>query len=390
MTETEKKTRETGTLLVKCIVGSQAFGLATPKSDIDIRGVYVLPHKEWLRAKPVMQIADEKNNEVYWELTKFIKELAKFNAQALEMLYSPDHCILEGKEILELVRSKMGGFLSRRSEKPFVCYAQGQISKATGLNKKVFNPKPLEQPNLLDFCYVIEDGKGPTTPLLEWLANRPEPACNRDQKWYAAAKIEHVRGGYALYQQSPLDGYLPPGNGPIERPEHEWRWAYGVVRDEKKSCEIQLNTIPPGAKLVAHFIFNQDNYAQECKERSEYRTWIHERNEERYATTLKHGQGYDSKNMMHCIRILMTALELATTGKMRVDRTDDREFLLGIKGGMWTYDRAMEHVDGLIQKISEAYKSSPLPDIEYSQDAIDRCCMDLVRDLMARGLVKGW
>ena len=107
MTETEKKVRETGTLVVKCVVGSQAFGLATPTSDIDIRGVYVLPYKEWLRREPALQIADEKNNEVYWEVTKFIKELAKFNAQALDLLYSPDHCIIEGKVFLEKLRGKI-------------------------------------------------------------------------------------------------------------------------------------------------------------------------------------------------------------------------------------------------------------------------------------------
>lgn len=388
MTETEKKVREAGTLLIKCIVGSQAFGLATPKSDIDIRGVYVLSHRERLRGKPELQIADEKNNEVYWEITKFIKELAKFNVQALEMLYSPEHCILEGREYLELVRGKMGGFLSRRSQKPFVCYAQGQISKATGLNKKVWNPKPLELPSLLEFCYVIEDCKGPTTPFLKWLASRPGLPCERDQKWYAAAKIDHVRGGYALYHQEPADGWSLSGNGPIETPEHEWRWAYGIVRDEKKSCEIQLNSIPDDAKLVAHFVFNQDAYTQECKERNEYRTWVRERNPERYATTLKHGQGYDSKNMMHCIRILMMARDLARTGKMVVDRTADRDFLLGIKGGMWTYERAMEYVGGLIKETEVAYQASPLPDIEYSQEAIDRCCMDLVDEFDRRDILK--
>lgn len=387
MTETENKVRETGTLVVKCVVGSQAFGLATPTSDIDIRGVYVLPYKEWLRREPALQIADEKNNEVYWEVTKFIKELAKFNAQALDLLYSPDHCIIEGKDFLEKLRGKMGGFLSKQSQKPFVEYARGQICKAKGLNKKVFNPKPLELPSLLEYCWVLDDTRGPATPMLEWLASRS--VTERDQKWYAAAKVEHIRGGYALYHQDPGAGYIPSGNGVIERPEHEWRWAYGIVRDEKKSCEIQLNSIPKNAKLVAHFIFNQDHYSQECKERTEYRRWIKERNAERYATTLKHGHGYDSKNMMHCIRILMTARDLARTGKLIVDRSADREFLLGIKNGMWSYEKAMEYVDNLIEETRVAYEQSSLPDIKYSQDSIDECCFDCVDMVNAAGRKNG-
>ena len=85
MTETEKKVRETGTLIIKIVTGSTAFGLNTPTSDVDIRGVYVLPWKDRLRQDVGDQIADEKNDETYWEITKFFRELAKANPQALEI-----------------------------------------------------------------------------------------------------------------------------------------------------------------------------------------------------------------------------------------------------------------------------------------------------------------
>ena len=49
MTETEQKVRKIGTLIIKVISGSTSFGLNTPTSDIDIRGVYILPWEDRLR-----------------------------------------------------------------------------------------------------------------------------------------------------------------------------------------------------------------------------------------------------------------------------------------------------------------------------------------------------
>ena len=41
------------------VVGSQAFGLATETSDVDTRGVFVLPIEDRLSYNAIDQVADE-------------------------------------------------------------------------------------------------------------------------------------------------------------------------------------------------------------------------------------------------------------------------------------------------------------------------------------------
>ena len=198
-TETEKKVRAAGTLVFKVISGSTSFGLNTPTSDIDIRGVYVLPWTDRIRQDVGDQIADATNDETYWEITKFFRELARANPQALEMLYSPDNCILEGKEYLEKIREEMD-FVTRRCEKTFVEYAKGQINRARGMNKKVFNPQAANPPKILDFCYVPMPN-GTAVPVKEWLKTHENDEYGSDQKWYSVAAIDHIDMGFAIYGQ---------------------------------------------------------------------------------------------------------------------------------------------------------------------------------------------
>jgi hypothetical protein len=40
-----------------------------------------------------------------------------------------------------------------------------------------------------------------------------------------------------------------------------------------------------------------------CKAHREYWQWAGQRNEERYTTNSQHGRGYDSKNLMHLLRV---------------------------------------------------------------------------------------
>ena len=109
---------------------------------------------------------------------------------------------------------------------------------------------------------------------------------------------------------------------------------------------------------MATLFFNKNAYSHDCSEHTKYWRWVRERNDSRYEETLKHGKGYDAKNTMHCIRLLMTAKELAETGKVRVDRSADREFLLGIKAGKYSYEEMMALSDKLVKETEEAFEKS--------------------------------
>jgi len=351
---TVEELQNSGWIIMDAVVGSQAFGLATEKSDVDTRGVFVLPMEERISVGAIDQVADEKNNHVYWELGKFLGLLRDSNPSALEFLNSPERCILRGREFFDMIPKDI--WVTEKCGKTFLEYAKNQLSRAYGLNKKVFNPCPEEPPRVLDYCYVVDGNQA--VPFRQWLKDRPDSPIIRDgyphdQKSYAIAAIDHVTDTYALYYEPLIQDGIE-----MAAPEHEWRWAYGVVSDDEKANDIQLASIPKNALQVGILFFNKNAYSHDCSEHTKYWKWVADRNEERYSETVKHGQGYDAKNTMHCIRLLMTAKDIAEKGVVTVDRTADREYLLSIKAGTFTYDEMMGKSSALVKEVEEAFRNS--------------------------------
>ncbi len=141
-------------ILFEVISGSKSFGLDTPTSDTDIKGVYYLPKEQFFGLDYIPQISNETNDEVYYELGRFVELLLKNNPNILEILASPDDCVLYKHPIME--RLKLEDFLSKLCKDSFAGYAVTQIKKARGLKKKIMNPMQKEKKSLLDFCFILE------------------------------------------------------------------------------------------------------------------------------------------------------------------------------------------------------------------------------------------
>lgn len=79
-----------GSLLVKCLSGSHAYGLAGPDSDIDERGIYVSTNSaEILGLEEDLFFEDKSDGKdiFYFELRHYLKCLRKTNVIAIEILF---------------------------------------------------------------------------------------------------------------------------------------------------------------------------------------------------------------------------------------------------------------------------------------------------------------
>lgn len=78
--------------ILKVVVGSQAHGLATPESDFDYRGVFVVPTIEILKlggsAKRTSWM-EGKDDDTSWELGHFLFLATKSNPTILETFLAP-------------------------------------------------------------------------------------------------------------------------------------------------------------------------------------------------------------------------------------------------------------------------------------------------------------
>jgi uncharacterized protein len=323
-------------LLLKCISGSQSYGLALPHSDIDIKGVYILPKKEFYGLTFTDQVNNDTNDEVYFEVKKFIDLLSKNNPNILELLSTPEDCILHIHPVMNDVKADK--FLSRLCNHSFAGYAYAQIKKARGLNKKILNPIDQQRKSILDFCYVVHEQS--SISLQRWLEIH-----HYNQKDCGLVRIDHMRDIYAIYHTSQFQ---------------EAVLLQGISSGEDAN-NVSLSSIPNGIIPRSILSFNKDGYSVYCREYKEYWDWVNKRNEERYSTTISHGKNYDSKNMMHVFRLLNMAEEIARYKQVNV-RRKEREWLLRVRAGEFLYEDLLKQAEEKIALIDELFKHSDLPD----------------------------
>ena len=320
-------------LLLECISGSRAYGLATKDSDTDIKGVFYLPKEQFYGLNYVPQVSNESNDMVYYELGRFIELLAKNNPNILELLATPEDCVLYKHPLMDQLTAEL--FLSRLCEQTFGSYAMTQVKKARGLNKKILNPVEPERKSVLDFCYVVQ-GQG-SLPVKTFLKKH-----RMQQEDCGLSSIAHMREVYGLYHD----------------PDQSYK---GIVQSENAN-DISLSSIAKEAEPVAILSFNKSGYSSYCREYREYWEWVEKRNDARYQNTLSHGKNYDAKNMMHTFRLLAMAEEIGQEGMINVRRAD-REFLLSIKQGEFAYEELVQQAEEKITEIAQIYESSALPEM---------------------------
>ena len=89
------------------------------------------------------------------------------------------------------------------------------------------------------------------------------------------------------------------------------------------------------------------------------------RNENRYLVNSQHDRGYDSKNMMHTLRLLEIAEMIAKEGRVQL-RSPNVDFLMKVRRGEFEYDDLLKMAEEKMRVISEAYAQCDLPqDVDF-------------------------
>ncbi len=115
-------------VIYRCVVGSQAYGLNRPGSDIDRRGIYLPPADlEWSLYGVPEQLENRETEECYWELKKFIVLALKANPNILECLWSP--IVEKTSEIAEALLGRREMFLSKLVYQTYNGYVMSQFKK---------------------------------------------------------------------------------------------------------------------------------------------------------------------------------------------------------------------------------------------------------------------
>ena len=363
-------------IIFETIAGSHAYGTAIPTSDKDIRGIYVNPLSDYTGlVEPSDQIGDDNADVVFYSLKKLFKLLMTANPNIIELLWMPDDCVVAHTPVFDELQAHRKDFITQKCYHSHSGYAYAQIKKAVGQNKMVNNPQPKDPPTKEDFCWVIFSGPNTCGGMLEitrFMPMRPVPLktarwfddkllCDpnvhvtperggqvfegpMDLKECRAAQLEHVPNVYRLYRYNP-----------------RYYTVKGVFRDGQLVCE----SIPADEEcghFVGLLIYNEHEYEKALKEWHKYWDWMAERNPERWEKQEHEGLGYDQKNMMHCVRLMLSGKNILTKGEPLVRFTgEDLEYLRAIRAGKLPYDTIMRDVECLKQDMDEAMAETKIP-----------------------------
>ena len=141
----------------------------------------------------------------------------------------------------------------------------------------------------------------------------------------------------------------------------------GIVAEN--SLDVRLSSVKKGEKPICHMSFNKDGYAKHCRQYTEYKDWEKNRNQLRYESNLN--KNYDSKNMMHTIRLMHQAYEIACGQGLNLDRSHERDFLIDIRNHKFEYDELISYCDAFKIKMESAMANSTIPDFVNINDVND-------------------
>lgn len=285
--------------------GSRAYGLDTPTSDWDWRGVALNPVSDILLGRDFEQVADNNTDTVIYSFNKMITLLAGGNPNTVEILgLRPEHYLVMSDVGREMV-ANADMFLSKIAKHKFGAYAQSQLRKLCTRAVRSTDQTTQEK-------YILGSIKSASELFPEKYAFHPDDAI----KLFIDASQQE---GYdsEIFMDINLSHY----------PLRDWCDMWAEMQNIAKSYN----------KLGM-----------------------------RNKHAIEHGKL--GKHQCHLARLYMMGIELLRDAKINTYRDKDHDFLMDIRAGKYLGENNlptkefMEMVKEWDAQLEDAALHSPLPD----------------------------
>lgn len=208
-------------------------------------------------------------------------------------------------------------------------------------------------PNIIELLFVPKEKRLINSSAWEYIVD------NRDL--FISKKAKFTFSGYAFSQLKLIERHRKWFlNPPKEKPE---RKNYGLPHEPivnsswVKTLKDSLNLSILKEKYKDQYL-NERKYLKDKESWDHYITWQKHRNPKR--KPLEERCGYDTKHASHLVRLMTEGEELLTTGKITFP-LENRDEILAIKNGKYSYEEIIEIADNFDNKFNELYQVSKLP-----------------------------
>ncbi len=333
--------------------GSHAYGLATPASDVDVKGVAVPPTEYYLGFTQRFEQAEcAEPDTVIYEVRKFVQLAADCNPSVVEILFTSPEDHLGVTPVGERLLAAREMFLSKKAKHTFSGYAMAQLRRLEAHHRWVRSP-PAGPPRREDF------GLDPLTED------------ERARLDLVHAEIERVVKAWEL------DLSALPRDAQDELRERITSALSERIAAESPAWRATARHLGLDDDLTARFAKEREHRAR-TREWEQFVAWQKGRNPRR--AELETRFGYDTKFGAHVVRLLRMCREILTEGAVRV-RRPDRDELLAIRAGAWPFEQLREWAVAEDAAMEGLMKSSTLP---HGPDrrSLDALCVSLVEEAL--------
>lgn len=348
-----EKLKSENRILFEGIVGSTAYGTNHENSDIDKVFVYIENTDNVLTGNYSYQLCVSKDY-VGYEIGRLIDLIGENNPNILDLINPHESTIIYMHPLYkQLIVDNYKSFITTRIYYSYGGYANTQIAKARGLNKKVANPM-VERKDILDFCFAPAEltGKKNLFSFFKKPVFNANPINIKDYLTLknikmsncGIASISHMKNTFYLFH------------------DKTGKKKYRGIAD-KKFVQLVLSSIPKNEVPLTTFYCNFEAFSSHCKKYREYNDWLVKRNEHRYNKFVEVGKGYDTKNLAHCHRLLDMCIEIFTKNEINVRRSDKEiAELKAILNGEKEFEDLLKDAQEKFDKIEVLHAQSSLPE----------------------------
>jgi len=233
--------------------GSQAYGLATPTSDVDVKGVLVGPagwYHGFVGGPEQIELGPD---HVRFEIRKYFRLACAANPTVLELLWTPPECHLHVTAAGELLLAARERFLSQRVKDSFCGYAMSQLGRIKTHRKWVMTP-PQRAPLRADFGLperppISRDQLGAVEAMLgDGRLEQVDLTTNfldlleRERRYKAEQLVAVVASGRVLVRRDDRDELLGIKSGAL---------SYDELMAAAAGLAAQVQAAAPGSPLPA-------------------------------------------------------------------------------------------------------------------------------------------